>query len=185
MKLNSNNGLSNKKIAFLFSIFFVVIFLLLLLVSLPSFESIPSTLDIEVTDIKGNQLKTSEFTGKIQIVEFFATWCVSCKEQASALSNLITKKNLAISDLVIWSISIDPVNDQPQILSSYIQQNHLTTFVDDGLWIVARDLDQVHQLYKVNTLPHIFIVDRSLTIKFNQVGLVTEDVLWQEINVLL
>jgi thiol-disulfide isomerase/thioredoxin len=37
--------------------------------------------DFELEDLKGNKVRLSDFKGKVVFLNFWATWCPSCREE--------------------------------------------------------------------------------------------------------
>lgn len=58
-----------------------------------------------VTTDKGRQLSTSEFGGKVLVVNFWATWCPPCIDELPSLQNLA--KELGPKGVVVLGVSVD------------------------------------------------------------------------------
>jgi len=165
-------------------IIIIPVILLISLIVLASNPIIPDKMDLEVTSVNGNVLLSESFKGKIQIIEFMATWCTVCEQITNNVGNLLRDGKIS-SDVQFWSVSIDPTHDTPEVMLAYMDSHNVTSFFNNGNWIFARDLDKNSAYYQVTTVPHTFLVDRNLKIIENHLGLLTqEDILaWiSEIN---
>ncbi|MHA1984020.1 MAG: TlpA family protein disulfide reductase [Candidatus Hodarchaeales archaeon] len=141
------------------AIFIIPIVLLASLLIFSGFDGLVASRDIEVTGIDGEKLSTADYRGKIQFIEFFATWCSSCKEITKAVVSYHDKYDF--SDVIFWSISADPHQDQPNILQNYINDHNASEFVNEGTWKFARDLDEQRNSLNVTGVPHTFLMDQN------------------------
>ncbi|MHA2105719.1 MAG: TlpA family protein disulfide reductase [Candidatus Hodarchaeales archaeon] len=158
---------------------------LLLLVSLIGISAIydkPTDMDIKVYGLDGNPVFTRDFKSKILIVEFMATWCTICKEITANIASLLSTNDL--SDVVFFSITTDPVHDTPEVLNNYIEENDLSTYVENEQWVFARDLDSVKEIYKVTGVPETYLVDQSSNIANFQIGSLSKTEIMDWINLL-
>jgi protein SCO1/2 len=83
---------------------------------LKKFNKVP---DFEFVNQNGDTITNEDLLGKVYIVDFFFTTCPTiCTPMSRNLS--IVQENLAkYDDFMAVSISIDPDNDQPQVLKEY------------------------------------------------------------------
>ncbi len=106
-------------------------------------------------DVDGRNVSLSDFSGKIVIIDFWATWCKPCKESTRELEKL--NKNYRDRGVVIVGISMDQGLNAAQKVKDFAASNNLTYFmlVDDG---------KAGAAYAVSRVPATFILDRSHTI---------------------
>jgi cytochrome oxidase Cu insertion factor (SCO1/SenC/PrrC family) len=135
------------------------VLLLLSLLVFANFNGFVASRDIEVTSLDGEKLSTADYKGKIQFIEFFATWCSTCKEITNSVVNY--HQMYDFSDVIFWSISTDPVNDQPSIIQNYIDEHGASEFVSEGTWNFARDLKDQHTSLNVTGVPTTFLMDQN------------------------
>jgi len=108
--------------------------------------------DVQLKDINGKNIKLSDFKGKYELLDFWASWCPPCRKNGPSLKAIAAqyKKNLQIV-----GISID---------------NNLTAWKDaikeDGLtWVNLSDTNlgnnSAAMHYKITSVPHYFLIDAS------------------------
>jgi len=103
-----------------------------------------------LTDINGNTMVKSDFTEKVTVVNFWASWCPPCVEEIPSLNRLQKKMEGRPFEL----ISINYAEDKNTV-SSFMQK----TDVD---FPVLLDLSgaTAHR-WKVITYPSTFVIDRQ------------------------
>jgi thiol-disulfide isomerase/thioredoxin len=94
------------------------------------------------------RVRLSEQRGKLVVLDFWASWCKPCREQARVLEAL-TKNN---SKVVVIGIN---VSDSPAAAQRYLADAKPP-------WVVLEDSEDVAaQAYEVKTLPTLVIIDRE------------------------
>ena len=63
---------------------------------------------ITFLDIKNNELNLNDYRGNLILLNFWATWCVPCKEEMPSLDKLQSNKNL--NNLEIFPVNIGKDN---------------------------------------------------------------------------
>ncbi|OLS24310.1 MAG: Thiol-disulfide oxidoreductase ResA [Candidatus Heimdallarchaeota archaeon LC_3] len=158
----------NKKLILKAGLLITPFILLVSLIALSAVYDKPTVMDIKVYGLDGNPIFTRDFKGNILIVEFMATWCTVCKQITKNIATLLSTNDL--SDVVFFSITTDPVHDTPEVLNDYIEENDISTYVENGQWVFARDLDSVKELFKVTGVPETYLVDQNLNIANFHIG---------------
>jgi len=83
------------------------------------YSELHSVADFQLTERNEKPFGTEDLKGKVWIASFFFT---SCKFECSDQNNTISKEihaKLSTNDFTILSISCDPTNDTPKVLSDY------------------------------------------------------------------
>ncbi len=118
-----------------------------------------------------------EISGRVAVVDFWASWCAPCKASFPFYSALYTEK--AASGLVILGVSVD--QDQ-SAYSAFVGRLHPT-------FSVALDRDQkLVSLLQIPAMPTCFVIDRSGRVRFVHSGFHgadTEKLLRDEVALLL
>jgi thiol-disulfide isomerase/thioredoxin len=94
------------------------------------------------------RVKLSEQRGKLVLLDFWASWCKPCREQARVLE-AVTKKN---DKVVVIGIN---VSDSPDAAQRYLAQAQPP-------WLVLEDSENIAAAaYEVKTLPTLVAIDRE------------------------
>ena len=114
--------------------------------------------DFTLLTPEGTAVRLSSLRGKVVVVNFFATWCPPCNEEAPAIDAL--QRRYGAAGLQIVGVDVLESAAKAQ---EFRTQHHLSypAVVDDGT---------LRNQYNVNGLPvHVFI-DRSGTVRKIIVG---------------
>lgn len=114
-------------------------------------------IDISAKDLEGNNVKLSDFKGKVIVLDFWAIWCHYCHEQNQEEFPRL-KEKYKNEDFVIISYSVDV--DKKDWEKS--------TKADNIDWINISNLegvsDKVVTQYGVQGYPTSFIIDKNGTV---------------------
>ncbi|OGO32016.1 MAG: hypothetical protein A2Z16_16825 [Chloroflexi bacterium RBG_16_54_18] len=117
--------------------------------------------DFEVTTIKGETVKLSDFTGSPMIVNFWASWCSPCRAEMPALQRIY--EEYRNSGLVVLAVNSTHQDNLPDI-KNFIDEYSL-------LLPVLLDFDgTASNLYQVRALPTTFFIGADGKIQDVQVG---------------
>jgi len=131
--------------------------------------------DFKLLTLNGEEIKLTDYSGKIVILDFWATWCGPCR---IGIPDLVSIQNEFKNEVVVIGISLD----QP-----YTQQN-LQPFIDHfniNYPIVLGTMDVVVAYGNIQAIPTSFIIDGERNIVKKHVGLVPKATIVEEINSLL
>jgi len=75
--------------------------------------------EFDLENVRGGRLKSSDFEGKVLIVDFWATWCAPCKKEAPEYNALLKKvKDKGVDVLAVTYLSGD-TNDVKPFLQEF------------------------------------------------------------------
>lgn len=114
----------------------------------------------------GARVRSSEFAGRVSLINVFASWCVSCRFEHPVLLKLAADKRMTLVGLA-WK-------DKPEDLKAWLDElgNPYALIADDARGRTAIDLG-------VTGAPETFVVDRRGRIRFKHTGVI-DDYVWRE-----
>ena len=118
--------------------------------------------DFELTDFDGNTWQLSDLRGQVVVVNFWATWCISCKDEADDLERVWRD----YKDRGVMFLGVDYLDQQPKNLE-WIEFYDIT--YPNGPDIQGR----IYNEYGVQGLPETFVVDQDGEIAKVYIGAVT------------
>ncbi|MHB8375993.1 MAG: TlpA family protein disulfide reductase [Dehalococcoidia bacterium] len=106
--------------------------------------------DFALRDIDGNVVKLSDLRGKVVWINFWATWCVPCKQELPEIQKIAAEKRSAgLAVLAVnWQESADAAR-------AYFAANGIS------LPLLLDRSGSVFTQYKLNGLPDHFFIDRQ------------------------
>ena len=103
--------------------------------------------------------------GKPIVVNFWASWCLSCRQEAHLLQELWQQNH---QRLKVVGIAVHDTQENALTFARRFNKSYFLALDKDG--VVAID-------YGVTGVPETFIIDRSGIVQFRQVGAVTDEFL--------
>lgn len=113
----------------------------------------------ELNDTAGKLWKLGDLRGKVVLLNLWASWCETCKEELPSIQNLINIEK-GNSKLVFVSVLY---NDSPEKALAYMKANGFT-------FPVLIDTGNVAGLYGITGVPETFVIDKKGTLKQRVVG---------------
>jgi thiol-disulfide isomerase/thioredoxin len=112
--------------------------------------------------VEGKAISSADFTGKVLVVDFWATWCPPCKAEIPGFIEL--QKKYGKDGLVIVGISVD--RGGSEVVKKFIAQNKI------NYTIVLADDTVADAFGGIEGIPTTFVIDRAGTIQLKEVGFV-------------
>ena len=110
--------------------------------------------DFEVKTLSGETLDLRRLTGKVVVLDFWATWCPPCRAGVPELMDLY--KKYPHNQLVLISISRDANEEQWR---DFIARKHME-------WAQYRDQDRrLARLFGIRVLPTYLVIDKEGVIR--------------------
>lgn len=127
-----------------------------------------------MNDLDGKIVSTSEWKGKVVILDFWATWCPPCQAEIPMLIDL---QNRYKDRLLVVGVSVDdsPVED----VKEFVKQAGI------NYPIVMADRHLVQAYGGVPALPTSFVINQDTKVVQKHVGLFPEAMYDQEVRALL
>jgi len=133
-------------------------------------------LNFSFKDITGKKVSLSDFKGKVILLDFWATWCVPCKQEIPGFIEL--QKKYGGRGLQIVGISVD---DPLNLAKEYATQMKMNYPI-----LLAEGKEDILKAYDpIPSIPVSIIIDRGGRIVSRHLGIASMDVFEQEIVPLL
>jgi len=125
--------------------------------------------DFSITSFDGETLTLSELRGQVVVLNFWASWCPPCREEAPYLEETWRK----YQDKGVVFIGVDYVDVEPEALA-YIEEFNITYFNGPDLRTT------ISQAYNIQGVPETFFVKKNGEIGYVHVGpLIPPDLEWE------
>jgi thiol-disulfide isomerase/thioredoxin len=114
-----------------------------------------------VTTTNGQRVSLDDLQGKVVLIDFWATWCVPCREALPHMKDIV--KKFQGQPLIVLSISVD--TDQEK-WKQFIDKNEMT-------WLQYCDGDfpgDIAKIFNVHAIPHTFTIDADGVLQDEQIG---------------
>lgn len=134
---------------------------LLIWANLSAWATLP---EVTLQDINGHEINVASLaqTGKPVIISFFATWCKPCMRELKAVHELYPDWHDDLG-VEMYIVSVDQAQDSHKV----------KPLVDGNGWEYHVLLDPnsaFKRAMNVQSIPHMFILDRKGNIVYNHVG---------------
>jgi thiol-disulfide isomerase/thioredoxin len=125
--------------------------------------------DFQLLNSDGTAVKLSDLRGKVVWLNFWATWCVPCKQELPDIQKLYDEKH----DDGLEVLEINYQEGRADALA-YFEARDLTLplLLDSG---------SVFDQYKLQGLPDSFFIDRDGNLSSTYIGLLSEDKMRQRL----
>ena len=116
--------------------------------------------DFELITFAGDTYQLADYKGSVVVVNFWASWCESCKPEARDLEEAY-QYYLPRGDVIF--LGVDYVDTEPEALA-YLDEFGIT-------YPNGPDLrTEISQAYRVGGVPETFIIDQQGVISHVQIG---------------
>jgi cytochrome c biogenesis protein CcmG/thiol:disulfide interchange protein DsbE len=116
--------------------------------------------DFELISFDGETYKLSDYRGSVVLINFWASWCESCKPEARDLEEAY-QSYLERGDVIF--LGVDYVDTEPEALA-YLEEFGIT-------YPNGPDLrTKISQIFRIRGVPETFIIDQQGVIAHLQIG---------------
>jgi thiol-disulfide isomerase/thioredoxin len=131
--------------------------------------------DWELTDLNSKPVRFSDSRGKVVILDFWATWCVPCREEIPHFVEL--QKQYGNKGLTIIGVSLD--EQGPEVVKKFVKRFGV------NYPIVIGNEKVVEAYGGIYAIPTTFVIDRQGRIVNRHIGYDDKAVFEKEIQSLL
>jgi len=106
--------------------------------------------DFELTDLTGRPVRLQDFRGRVVLLNFWATWCVPCRDEIPAMETL--SRELGARGLAVLAVNY---KESPPLVTGFAREYGLTlpVLLDPEGGMATR--------YGLVGLPATYFIDRS------------------------
>jgi len=105
--------------------------------------------DLELPNVTGRPVRLEDFRGRVVLLNFWATWCVPCRDEMPALETL--SRELGPKGLAVVGVNFKESKGEIQ---EFVREHGL------GFPMLLDARGKVAEQYQVRALPVTFLVDR-------------------------
>ena len=122
----------------------------------------------------GKDIKSTDFKGKVVVLNFWATWCPPCVKEIPDFIEI--QKELGEKGVTFVGASLDA---SPAPVKKYVKRTQV------NYPIVMGDSDVVKEYGNFNAIPHTFVIDKDGIIRLSKSGMISKGDLLAGIKPLL
>jgi len=112
-------------------------------------------------DTKGNELSLSDYKGKVVLLDFWASWCVPCREEFPFLIRFYEAHQK--ENFIIIAVNIDDKEEN--------MKDFLSNFDIPPLYPVIWDNEKkIPPLYELESMPTSIFIDKNGIIRYIHTG---------------
>lgn len=115
--------------------------------------------DFTLTSFSGETITLSEQIGKVVVINFWASWCPPCREEAAYLETTWRK----YEDRGVQFIGVDYADTETEALA-YLDEFDITYFNGPDLGT------RISQAYNMQGVPETFVIDQNGEIYYVHIG---------------
>lgn len=114
--------------------------------------------EFTLTDLTGKKVRLSDYSEKVVLIDFWATWCPPCKESIPFLESLYQRYKER--GFVVIGISLD---EETEIVERFKKRFKITYPILMGEEKTKKD-------YRITGLPEMFILERNGNLRYHHLG---------------
>ena len=122
--------------------------------------------DFSLTNLGGETIKLSDYLGRTMLINFFATWCVPCRQEMRAIEAAYQKHQR--DGFIVLAIDVE---ESRSSVVPFIEELGLT-FV-----VLIDSSGEVTHKYNVRAFPTSFFIDEQRIIRAMQFGPMDEEII--------
>jgi cytochrome c biogenesis protein CcmG/thiol:disulfide interchange protein DsbE len=130
--------------------------------------------DFAAKDLDGNDIKLSDYKGKVLVINYFATWCPPCQAEIPDFIEAYSEKR----DQGVEFLGVN-VGESAEKVRQFVQERGI------NYPVIAGDEQMEGKFGPIRSIPVTVFIDRSGKVAHQKVGLITREELEQTLARLL
>lgn len=131
---------------------------LALLVALFLSQAVSAATTTELKLRSDGTIDLSEYKGKVVYLDFWASWCIPCRQSFPWMNDLKKQFN---DKLVILAVNLDTVKEDADTFLKQVPANFTIAYDPEGT---------TAQAYELKGMPMSFLIDKQGNIKHTKIG---------------
>jgi len=115
--------------------------------------------EITLKDLAGKSVSISDFRGKPLIVNFWATWCVPCREEMPTLEKLYNERKQRGFEIILIN-----AKESKQVVEKFLKENGYT------FRVLLDETGEAYRQFQVFGLPTTVFIDKENVIQYSYIG---------------
>ncbi len=121
--------------------------------------------DFTIKDVDGITHSRDDFSGKVLVIEFFATWCSYCREQLPEMEEV--RKAYGEDEVAFLMVDNDDRESKEKVADYRV--------ANDISWPVAHQGGAMAQRYLVDAIPTTVVIDQDGDVQYYHTGATTAE----------
>ncbi|MDD8019840.1 MAG: redoxin domain-containing protein [Acidobacteriota bacterium] len=134
----------------------------------------------ELKDLEGKDVKLSDYSGKVVILDFWATWCSPCLSSFPGMKKLVEEYQKTPDVAFVFVNCWQDEDNKEQVVKDFLEKNQYPFYV------LMDTTNTVTSAYGVSGIPTKFVIDPKGKIKFKVVGFENDtEKMIQEVKIMI
>jgi thiol-disulfide isomerase/thioredoxin len=116
-------------------------------------------------DLSGKTVSLSDYRGKVVVIDFWATWCVPCRESFPAINRVLDKYKGDTSVVFLFVDTRERVSDPIGFIHQFLSENHYPFRV-----ILDPPGEPNYKAFGMAGIPTQFIIDGQGLVRYKLEG---------------
>lgn len=126
--------------------------------------------DFVLRDINGKVVSLADYKGKVLVLDFWATWCVPCRESFPAVQKTINKYKDDPKVSFLFMDTREKTDNYVDVIKKFLADNHYTFNVILDEKSPDGTQSKMFKQYVMPGIPTKFIIDGNGIIRFKVIG---------------
>jgi peroxiredoxin len=126
--------------------------------------------NFSLKDLDGKTVSLSDYKGKVLVLDFWATWCVPCRDSFPATQLVMDKYKNDANVAFLFIDTRETSEDSKDLIRTFLAENHypFKVIMDEKGANGVQNL--IYKKYVMPGIPTKYIIDSKGIIRFQSVG---------------